>query len=103
MGTGVHMEQEHLAYGTGTNRADAITLHRGSHCPDGLEKIFDATRCTNALQRFDADIAKLRAAEGKPILQPETREDWPPGCYLCSNTLDCSKVSAQATNCHSHA
>ena len=101
MGTGVHREQEHLAYGTGTTRADAITLHLG-HCPDGLDKIFDATRCTNALERFDADVAKLRASDGSPILQAQTIEDWPPGCYLCSNTPGCSRVSAQATNCHSH-
>ena len=92
------MEQGHLAYGTGTTRTSAVTLHLGSHCPDGLENIFDVTRCTNALDKFDADVAKLRASIGNPILKIETREDWPPGCYMCSNTPDCSKASAQAIN-----
>ena len=77
-----------------------MTLHlgNGSHCPDGLEKIYDEARCTAAVKILDAEVALLRAKVGDPILKTEVDSDWPAGCYLCSNTPGCSRVRMQATN-----
>ena len=80
----------------------AVSLHFGNDCPDGLEKIFDEARCTDAAKLLDAEVATLRGREGKPPVHTETDEEFPKGCYRCVNTHGCKQVSGRPQIIRSH-
>ena len=87
------------SYGKGnTGTSNAVTVHLGNNCPDGLEKIVDEARCADAAKLLDAEVVALRAKSGVASFKTEIDAGWPKGCYRCSNTPGCSRVSAQATN-----